>query len=232
MHKTLIVIPAYNEEENIIRLTDRLFTLDPNWEILVVDDGQDKTANLIAERQKNQPRLRLIKRTGKLGRGTAVIAGLQYGLHNGFEFMVEMDADFSHNPDELPELLKLAAPNRLVIGSRYVSGSKIIGWPLSRRIFSSLANFYAGVILGIGIHDYTNGYRVYGRQAVEMLDFSKIKSSGYIVLSEIAYQLFKRGVEFKERPTLFVNRSRGASNFSLKEIKESLFSVLRIRREG
>lgn len=230
MPKILVIIPAYNEQENIVKLMERLFDLIPDVHILVVDDGQDKTAELVLNKQKTAPNLFLIKRTGKLGRGTAVLEGLRFGLAKDYEYLVEMDADFSHNPTELPTLLEAAAANRLVIGSRYVVGSKIINWPLKRRIFSRLANFYANLILGIGINDYTNGYRVYGREAAKQLDFNQIKAAGYVVLSEIAYQLFLKKVEFKEVPTVFVNRQRGASNFSLKEISESFKSVLSIRR--
>ncbi len=230
MAKILIIIPAYNEQENIGGLVDELFSLGLKLDILVVDDGNDDTSKIVKEKQINQPCLFLIKRTIKAGRGSAVLEGFKFGLQKDYDFFVEMDADFSHQPKELHQLLNLAQPNAVVIGSRYVKGSKIVNWPLRRRIFSRLANFYANLILGIGIKDYTNGYRVYGRQAVEQIDFNKIKSSGYIVLSEIAYQLFKKGVEFHEVPTVFINRRRGASNFSFKEISEALLSVIRIRR--
>ncbi|KKU78936.1 MAG: Dolichyl-phosphate beta-D-mannosyltransferase [Parcubacteria group bacterium GW2011_GWA2_47_7] len=229
MPKSLVIIPTYNEEENILKLVEHLLSINLGLDVLVVDDGKDHTSALIADKQKLTPHLFLIKRETKSGRGTAVLEGIKFGIAKGYDLLVEMDADFSHDPIELPALLAVASPNRVVIGSRYLKESKIVNWPLRRRIFSRCANFYAGIILGIGITDYTNGYRVYARDAAEKIDFSHIKSTGYVVLSEIAYQLFRKGVEFREVPTIFVNRSRGVSNFSLKEIKEAFLSVIRIR---
>ena len=170
----------------------------------------------------------MIKREGKGGRGTAVIEGFKFALARDYQFIAEMDADFSHDPHEFKKLMAVAGDNTMVIGSRNVRGSKIVNWPLGRRIFHKLANIYADFILGIGIHDYTNGYRIYGRTALEKLDISKIKQRGYIVLSEISHQLFKKGVKFVEVPILFIHR-RGNSNFSLKEVIEAFLSVLRIR---
>ncbi len=229
MPKSLIIIPSYNESENVIRLIDVLLSENADVEILVVDDSSDNTADLVKTRQINEPRLNLIKRASKGGRGTAVLEGFKFALERGYELIAEMDADFSHDPHEFKSLIAVSEDNVLVIGSRYLNQSKIVGWPIQRRIFSKLANFYANLILGIGIRDYTNGYRIYGREALKKLDMSKIKGVGYIVLSEISYQLFKKGVRFVEVPTLFVNRRRGVSNFSLKEIKEAFLSILKIK---
>lgn len=229
MSDTLVIIPSYNEKENIVSLINALLALPQNLDVLIVDDSSDGTSDEVRTRQNGEPRLHLIARGGKGGRGSAVIEGFKYALSNDYRLIVEMDADFSHDPKELPELLKLSGPNTLVIGSRYLPQSSIVNWPRSRRIFSRCANFYAGVILGIGIHDYTNGYRVYARDVLEKLDTGNIKSRGYIVLSEIAYQLFRKGVKFAEVPTVFVNRARGQSSFSLKEAREAFLSVLRIR---
>jgi dolichol-phosphate mannosyltransferase len=229
MPKTLIIIPSYNESENIVNLVDVLLKENSNTDVLVVDDSSDNTADLVKKMQISEPRLYLIKREGKGGRGTAVLDGFKFALARNYALIAEMDADFSHDPHEFRSLVSASGDNVLVIGSRYLSQSKIVGWPFRRKTFSKSANFYANAILGIGIHDYTNGYRVYGRGALEKLDMSKIKGAGYIVLSEISYQLFKKGVKFIEVPTLFVNRRRGVSNFSLKEIVEAFVSVLRIR---
>lgn len=229
MPKILIIIPSYNEKENIIKLINVLLSENQNTDVLVVDDSLDNTAELIKNRQAGEPHLFLIKRLGKGGRGTAVLEGFKFALARDYGLIAEMDADFSHDPHELKSLVAVSGDNTSVIGSRYLKQSKIVGWPIQRRIFSKLANFYANAVLGIGIHDYTNGYRVYGRGALEKLDMSKIKGVGYVVLSEISYQLFKKGVKFVEVPTLFVNRRRGVSNFSLKEIIEAFTSVLRVR---
>ncbi len=227
--KTLIIIPCYNESENIIQLTEALLKENQNTHVIVVDDSSDNTADLVREKQKIESRLFLIKRQGKGGRGTAVLDGIKFGLDKDYEFIAEMDADFSHNPKEFPSLMKVAGPNTMVIGSRDIKGSKIMGWPWTRTYFHIFANIYARMILRIPIRDYTNGYRVYGREALKKLDFSQIKGIGYIVLSEISYQLFRKGVKFVEVPTVFVNRRRGVSNFSFKEIKEAFTSVIRVR---
>ncbi len=230
MPKTLIIIPCYNESDNIIQLVDVLLKENSFVDVLIVDDSSDNTADLVRERQKTETRLFLIKREGKGGRGSAVLDGFKFGLEKDYQRIAEMDADSSHNPHEFQSLMKVSGDNTLVIGSRYLRESKIIGWPIQRRVFSKCANFYANFILKINIHDYTNGYRIYGREALKKLDFSKIKEKGYIVLSEISYQLFKKGVKIIEVPTVFVNRKRGASNFSLKEIRDAFASVIRIRR--
>ena len=227
--KTLIIIPSYNESENIIRLIDVLLLENQNTDVLVVDDSPDNTADLVREKQASEPRLFLIKRQGKGGRGTAILEGFKFALARDYKLIAEMDADFSHDPHEFHTLVAVSGDNTMVIGSRDIKGSKIVNWPLQRVLFHKFANFYANIILRIGIHDYTNGYRVYGRGALEKLDMSKIKGIGYIVLSEISYQLFKKGVQFKEVPTVFVNRRRGVSNFSLKEITEAFTSVIRVK---
>jgi len=229
MPKTLIIIPSYNESENIVKLVNVLLSLSQNIDVLIVDDSSDHTADLIKKRQISESRLFLIKRQGKGGRGTAVLEGFKFALSKSYELIAEMDADFSHDPHELQSLVAVSGGNTMVIGSRDLKNSRIVGWPMNRTIFHKLANFYANMILRIGIADYTNGYRVYGRAALEKLDISKIKGIGYIVLSEISYQLFKKGVKFVEVPTLFVNRRRGASNFSIKEIIEAFISIIRIK---
>lgn len=229
MPKTLIIIPCYNESENIIQLIEALLKQDEHLYVLVVDDSADNTADLVRAKQQSESRLFLIKRQGKGGRGAAVLEGFKFALAQDYEYIAEMDADFSHDPREFKELMAEARPNRMVIGSRDLKQSRIIGWPWTRTYFHYLANIYARAVLGIPIRDYTNGYRVYGREALEKLEMDKIKGIGYIVLSEVAYQLFKKGVQFKEVSTVFVNRKRGASNFSFKEIKEAFTFILRIR---
>lgn len=228
----LVIIPTYNEEETIGKLIDDLFLLNLKLDILIVDDGTDSLPDIVEEKQKKHKNLFLHKRSKKAGRGTAVLYGLRFALEKKYNFMVEMDADFSHQPSELPGLMNLAGQNTVVIASRYDKGSRIENWSFRRRFFSSLANFYANLILGIGISDYTNGFRVYGREAINKLDLDKIRSSGYIVLSEIAYSLYKMDVNFKTRKTLFINREHGESNFTIKEIREAFLSVWRIKFEN
>jgi dolichol-phosphate mannosyltransferase len=232
MHKTLIIVPSYNEQDNIVQLINDLFSRYGDTDILIVDDSKDSTPEIVKKEQSAHSNLFLIQRTVKSGRGTAVLEGIRFGLQKDYDFLVEMDADLSHQPKELAQLLVAATVDGVVIGSRYMKGSKILHWPLRRRIFSKFANLYANAILGIGITDYTNGYRVYGREAAAKIEFDKIKSSGYVVLSEIAYQLFLKGVKFSEVPIVFINRREGISNFSWNEIKEAFVSVVRIRRRG
>lgn len=229
MSKVLVVVPTYNERDNIEKLINILFSLNLDLEILIMDDGDDGTDRLTRELQRGNSRLHLIKREGKGGRGSAVVQGLKWGLAKDYDYLVEMDADISHDPEELPKLLHKAAPDTVVIGSRYLWGSRIIGWPLRRRAFSKFANIYAELILGLGIHDYTNGFRVYPRGLLERMNFGVVKSRGFIALSEIAYELFRLGAKFAEVPIRFVNRRRGASSFSLKEIQDAFLSVLRIK---
>lgn len=231
MPKILVIIPTYNEESNILRLLDKLLKLPLRLDILVVDDGDDQTANLLSRRQTSEPRLFFIKRQGKLGRGSAVVEGIKFGLAHDYDFLVEMDADFSHDPEELPNFINLASPNRVVIASRYLKTSQILNWPTRRRIISRLANWYARAILRVPLHDYTNGYRVYGREALKKIDFAKIQFRGFIVLSEIVYQLYQQGVEFREQKTVFVNRKQGASSFSFREISEAFWAIWKIRMQ-
>ncbi len=231
-NSTLIIIPSFNERENIVQLIDRLFELYDGIDILVVDDSSpDGTAEVVREAQgKHGEKLKLLVRQGKGGRGSAVMEGCRIGLADTYETIMEMDADFSHRPEEVQLVRgKLAEGCDCVIGSRYVPGSEIREWGLKRIIFSKLANRFARLVLGIPINDYTNGFRAYSRRALQAIDFQKIDATGYVVLSEFAWQIHCAGLRFGEVPTLFVNRRRGASNLGFHEINEAFFSVLRIR---
>ena len=228
---TLIVIPSFNERENIGNLIERIFELHSSINILIVDDGSpDGTADVVRQLQSKFPnQLHLIVREGKGGRGSAVLTGFQFGLEKGFDLIFEMDADFSHKPEEITLFLEKIQECDMVIGSRYLPGSEIHHWGWKRTFFSHFANKYARFILRIPISDYTNGFRCYSRKAIESLNFDGIEAKGYVVLSEIAYQLFRKGMRISEVPTVFVNRRRGISNLSFYEIKEAFLSVIRIR---
>lgn len=232
VNKTLIIIPSFNEHENIVQLIDRLFALYNDIDVLVVDDSSpDGTAEVVRKAQaRHGEKLRLLVRQGKGGRGSAVMEGCQMALSDGYETVMEMDADFSHKPEEVARVRgKIADGFDCVIGSRYVAGSEIREWGRKRTVFSKLANRFARAVLGIPISDYTNGFRAYTRRALTVIDFSKIDATGYVVLSEFAWQIHRAGLRFGEVPTLFVNRRRGASNLGFHEINEAFFSVLRIR---
>ncbi len=230
----LVVIPTYNERDNVGALCDELLARPERPDVLVVDDNSPDGTAAEAEKVAGRfpERLHVLRREGKGGRGGAVLDGFARGLGGGYEFFFEMDADYSHRPSELPRFLDAAREADVVVGSRYLPASRIVNWPRSRRFFSKLANRYARFFLGIPITDYTNGFRCYRRAAVEALDADAVDASGYVVLSEVAYQLYRRGFRFAEVPTEFVNRRRGESNLSPGEIISAFVGVLRLRAKG
>ncbi len=231
MPKILIIVPCYNERENIAQLIEAVLAQSPDIDVLIVDDqSPDGTSPLVESLiPQYAGRLMLFSRSGKGGRGSAVLAGFRFALQRKYELVFEMDADFSHEPTEIPRFLEKIKDVDFVIGSRYLPGSEIREWSRKRTFFSFWANHYARLVLRIPLSDYTNGYRCYRRKALEALEMEKIDAKGYVVLSEVAYQLYKKGFTIGEVPTVFVNRRRGISNLSGKEIKEAFFSVLRIR---
>jgi len=226
-----IIIPCYNEVENIGRLIEKVIEIVPEAMIIVVDDNSpDGTANIVRNKMANDRKVSLILREGKGGRGSASIEGMKEALKRGADIIIEMDADFSHNPSELPLLIKATERYDMVIGSRYKSSSRIKGWPIVRRFFSKIANIYARFMLGIPITDYTNGYRAYKRGVLSAVDFARINRSGYVVLSEMAMNIFAKGFAIGEVGTYFLNRRRGESNLSIGEIISAFTSVIDLRR--
>lgn len=228
--RTLVIIPTYNEAQNILKLIDAILMKqiqDHKFDVLVVDDSSpDGTAQLVSDHREFNKTLFLIKRDKKDGRGGAIIAGFRYAMDkNSYHHVIEMDGDFSHDPRDLVRLVNENQDFDMTVGSRYISKGMILGWSLRRRIFSRFANAYARFILRIPLFDYTNGYRCYSLNALRMLDFSRIMSKGYIVLSELAYQLHLKGARFSEIPITWVNRQHGGTNLSLKEIMESFLAV-------
>jgi dolichol-phosphate mannosyltransferase len=229
--RATIVIPTYNEKKNIKSLVKKILATKVPEKIIIVDDnspdGTGGEADGLAEKHSQ---VKVIHRKGKLGRGSAVIDGFKLALKDKeIKYFIEMDADFSHDPVELKELLKKAENYDIVVGSRYLPQSKIKNWGMKRRIFSKIANLYARLVLGVPISDYSNGYRCYSRSALEALDLDRIESRGYIVLSEIAFKLYKKGFKFGQIATIFVNREKGKSNLSLAEIIEAFYSVIKLR---
>jgi dolichol-phosphate mannosyltransferase len=226
-----IVIPCFNERENIGELVQTILQLYADVGVLVVDDqSPDGTARIIRDLvPQYQGRLELLERQGKGGRGSAVLAGFVQCLQQPYEYFIEMDADFSHKPEEIALLLQKIQTCDIVIGSRYLPGSAIRNWGWKRTFFSALANRFARFVLRIPISDYTNGFRCYTRAAILALDMQAIDAKGYVVLSEVAYQFYKKHLLFGEVPTEFVNRRRGISNLTKHEVIEAFRSVLRIR---
>lgn len=230
--RTLVVIPTYNEALNLEELVTRLVTHPANVDVTVVDDASpDGTGQLAEELARRHPgRVSAIHRSGKGGRGAAVLAGLRVGAADPrYERFVEMDADLSHLPEELPRLLEAADRADVVIGCRYVDGSRIEGWSLRRRVWSRLSNRVIDTILGLPLGDYTNGYRLYSRDAVEHLLGARLRERGYISLSEWAAVLHREGMTFANVPTTFVNRRLGVSKMSAGEATAALRALLRLR---
>jgi len=230
--KTAIIIPTYNEKENIKKLIPAIFSVIPKVDIIVVDDNSpDETANEVLKLKRKYFHLHLIKRGGKAGRGSAVIEGLKFAFEKiKAEKYIEMDADFSHDPKELARLINFSKPKTIVLASRYVKGSKIVNWSISRRINSQLANLLIRFILKLPIRDNTNGFRCYPKEAVRLLISHNFITSGYILLSESAYLLYKNNFTFKEMPSLFQNRRLGTSNTTVEEFLDSLVYLIRIKK--
>ncbi|MDD5656994.1 MAG: polyprenol monophosphomannose synthase [Elusimicrobia bacterium] len=228
MPSGFIVIPTYNERENIGPLVEAIFGARPGLCVIIVDDGSpDGTGAAADELARRWPALRVIHRAGKGGRGSACLAGFAAALADAdCGFVMEMDADFSHDPKELNETIAALERADVVIRSRYHPESRIVNWGLARRIFSRLANMVARNLLRLPLSDLTNGYRAYSRRAAQAIEPDKITASGYIVLSEIAHQLHRKGFRFAELPTVFVNRKRGQSNLTWREIMGASRGIL------
>ncbi|MBU0459107.1 polyprenol monophosphomannose synthase [Patescibacteria group bacterium] len=233
MTSTLVIIPTYNEKENIGTLIDQIFEQPAEVDVLVVDDGSpDGTSEIVRDRQNRfGERLMLKIRTeGKAGRGSACMYGFNFALENGYESAIEMDADLSHDSADIPRMVeKLSGGADVVVGSKYVKGGKVVGWQWYRKLLSRGANIYAGLILRIPINDFTNGYRLYGPRALKMIPELKIDGVGFTVIPQMSYQLYKAGMEFSEIPITFTNRREGKSNMSLREMTESFVAILKIR---
>ena len=214
-----------------MKLASRVIELYPQIDVLVVDDSSpDGTASEVEEAQKlHGNRLLLNVRTGEKGRGVAVLEGLSYAVSQGYSLAFEMDADWSHQPEEIDLFLKKIEECDIVVGSRYLPESTIRYWGWKRTIFSWLANHFLRCVLGIPITDYTNGFRCYSRDSIQSLDMEHIDAKGYIVLSEIAYQLHRKGKHICEVPTVFINRRRGDSNMGFHLIREAFGSALCLR---
>ena len=232
--RLLVVIPTYNEALNLPHLIPRLLKVEPEADLLVVDDGSpdgtaDVTRRLSAE---SRGRVTLLERQKKSGRGGAVLAGLRAGLaHGGYGGYLEMDADLSHQPEELPRFIEAAARGTdMVVGSRYMPGGRIEGWSWRRRAWSRLSNRLIRSTLGVPLSDFTNGYRLYSPRAVEHLSQAPLKETGYITLSEWAYVLHIAGMRLGEVPTVFVNRRLGTSNMSAGEALNALRGLVRMKR--
>lgn len=227
--KSLVVIPTYNEAHNISRLIDRLLELSDSIELLFVDDGSpDGTASIIKKKVKTNPnRIHLIEREKKLGLGTAYVTGFKYALERDYNYICEMDADFSHNPEDLPRLVETVRSGEadVAIGSRYSKGISIVNWPLSRLILSYCANVYARTITGLPVKDTTAGFKCIHRKVLETIDLDKINSNGYAFQIEIHFRAWKAGFKLKEVSIIFREREEGVSKMSKSIVREAVWRV-------
>ncbi len=228
--KTLIIIPTYNERENLRPLLQEIFSYAPDTGVLIVDDNSpDGTGQLADEIHNENPQVSVQHRAGKLGLGTAYIAGFKYAIEHGYDAAFEMDADFSHDPKYLPDFLKKIEQADLVIGSRYIPGGATPDWSLLRRFISGGGNIYTRLMLGSKIHDWTSGYRCYRRQALESIDLDSVRSQGYAFQIEMAYRVLRQGFRVVETPIVFMDRRVGKSKMSRKIFIEGFLYVLRAR---
>lgn len=233
MPGTLIVIPTYNELDNLPRLLEQIEGLALGLHVLVVDDGSpDGTGGWVRGQLAARPHLHLLERSGKQGLGSAYVAGFKFALEKGYDHIFEMDADFSHNPASLPEFLREIENHDLVLGSRYIHGVTVVNWPMSRLLLSYFANWYARWVTGLPIRDATGGFKCFRASALKALDFSRIKSDGYSFQIEVTFKLWKKGFRIKEIPIIFVDRTAGQSKMSGQIIHEALFLLLRLRLGG
>lgn len=231
--RSLIVIPTYNEIENLPRLLERIEALGLGLHILVVDDGSpDGTGKWVREQLPHKPHLHLIERQGKMGLGTAYVAGFKFAIANGYDHVFEMDADFSHDPASLPDFLREIENHDLVLGSRYLHGVTVVNWPMSRLLLSYFANRYARWVTGLPIKDATGGFKCFRVAALKQIDLDKIKGSGYSFQIELNFKFWKKGFRIKEIPIIFMDRTMGQSKMSGQIIHEALFLLIRLRLGG
>ena len=230
--RKIVIIPTYNEKENIERIIRKVFSLDGGYEILIIDDGSpDGTAAIVKSLQKEFPdRLNLIERAGKLGLGTAYITGFKWALGHGYDYIFEMDADFSHDPDDLPRLLEACKDGEgVAIGSRYCDGISVVNWPIGRIIMSYYASVYVRTVLRMKVFDCTAGYKCYSRRVLEAIDLDKVEMKGYGFQIEMKYTAWKLGFPIREVPVIFVNRKAGSSKMSGSIFGEAFWGVLKLR---
>ena len=235
MSDSIIIIPTYNEKENIEKIIRAIFALPKAFDILVIDDGSpDGTADIVRKMAGGEPSLFLLERPGKLGLGTAYIMGFKWALERDYQYIFEMDADFSHDPKDLPRLYSACADEGydLAIGSRYVSGVNVVNWPIGRVLMSYFASKYVKFVTGFNIHDTTAGFKCYKRRVLQTIELDKIRFKGYAFQIEMKYTAYKIGFKIKEVPVIFVNRVEGTSKMSGGIFSEALFGVIRLRLDG
>lgn len=228
--KALLIIPTYNEIENIERMLRIVLGLSDSLEVLVMDDGSpDGTGTAVKAMQLEEPRIHLIERPGKMGLGSAYVTGFKYALKEGFDYILEMDADFSHNPNDIPRLLEAAKSYDLVIGSRYSQGVNIINWPFKRLLISYFASKYVRIITGMPVKDPTGGFKCFNRKVLQAINLDAILSDGYAFQIEMNFRAWCKGFHVREIPIVFTERINGVSKMSRHIVWEAAWMVWRLQ---
>lgn len=228
----VVIIPTYNEKENVEKIIRAVLSLEEKFDILIIDDGSpDGTADIVKNLQlEYKDSLHILERTGKLGLGTAYITGFKWAVENNYEYIIEMDADFSHNPNDLPKLYNACKEGAdLSIGSRYCNGISVINWPIGRVIMSYYASTYVRTVLGMNVYDTTAGFKCFKKRVLETIDFDRIKMKGYGFQIEMKYNTYKLGFTIKEVPIIFVDRTEGTSKMSSGIFGEAFWGVLKMK---
>lgn len=228
--KALIIIPTFDELENLPKLLPQVLSQDEIIDVLIVDDNSpDGTADWVKYEMKNNSRIKLIEREEKLGLGTAYIAGFKYAIKNNYDYIFEMDADFSHDPKEIPKFLNEIQTYDLVLGSRYKEGVNVVNWPMRRLMLSVFANVYSRFITGLPVHDATGGFKCFRKEVLQAIDLDEIKSNGYAFQIEVTFKAWKKGFKIKELSIVFTDRVKGTSKMSKKIVREAMFMVWKLR---
>jgi len=230
MARTLVVTPTYNEAENIERFVAEVLAQGPDIDVLVVDDNSpDGTGDIVSRIQSKNSRVHLIRRASKMGLGTAYVEGFKYAIKNKYDYIFEMDTDFSHSPAEIPNFLKKMSTCDLVVGSRYTNGVRVINWPIRRLILSYSANLYTRIITGMPLKDATGGFKCFSRKVLEAIDLDKVHSNGYSFQIEMNFKAWAKGFKICEHPIIFMDRQSGVSKMSKKIVYEAVFMVWRLK---
>jgi dolichol-phosphate mannosyltransferase len=231
VERALVIVPTYNERENIAKLIEAVLSQDERLEMLVVDDGSpDGTGELVDTIAAENQRVHAIHRPKKMGLGTAYLAGFRWALEHGYDYVFEMDADFSHDPHHLPQFLDAIRDADLVLGSRYRKGKvTVVNWPMTRLILSYSANLYARFVTGLPLDDSTGGFKCFRRSVLEAIDLDKVRSNGYAFQIEMSFRAWKKGFRIVEIPIVFVDRTEGESKMSKKIVREAIWMVWRLR---
>ena len=232
--RALVVIPTYNEAPNVLNIVPQVLSQDPRLEVLVVDDNSpDGTGQMADELSAKNPRVHVVHREGKLGLGTAYIRGFKWALERGYDYVFEMDADFSHDPTHLKEFLKAIEDADIVLGSRYLDGKvTVVNWPMGRLMLSYCANIYARWLTGLRIWDLTGGFKCFRRRVLETIDLSQVRSNGYAFQIEMSVRAWRKGFKLREIPIVFVDRTEGQSKMNRAIVREAVWMVPRLRLQG